>query len=279
MVKLAHFFTRAGSEIADALNKKEYDNHARPYLGYSSSGSPCKRKTWYSFHWVKNCKISARTHRIFETGCRLEDVIIDDLIITGFKVYDRQRAVYDKTFHIQGHIDGIVLINDEEFLLEIKTANEKSFNSIVKYGLKLSKMDYYMQMQAYMGHLNLLKGLFLVYNKNDSSYYTEIIDFNPGIYADNERAFFSILTAEVPLDKISTDPDDFECQWCDFREICHYNEPVNQNCRTCKYVSIELEGNWKCNYPKATLYNNNLTVKEQKSGCIKYKISDMFLPL
>jgi CRISPR/Cas system-associated exonuclease Cas4 (RecB family) len=256
-----------GYEIADQLDKKLYDNENRSYLGYSTSGSPCKRAMWYGFHWVSSEKISARTNRIFETGYRLEETIIEDLIDNGYVVIECQKEVSDETGHVQGHIDGIIEAFGQLCLLEIKTANESNYNKIVKHGVKIAKLPYYMQMQAYMSKLQLKKGLFLAYNKNDCSYYTELVDFNPGMAKDIDRIFFSILTDEQLPDKISTDPDDFECSWCSFKQVCHQGAEVAQNCRTCQNVSIEMQGVWHCN-----LHNFDLSTEGQKIGCMQYTV-------
>jgi hypothetical protein len=272
MAKLPRSILRApGYEIAESLDVKEYDNENRAYLGYSTSGSPCKRATYYGFHWVSSEKISARTNRIFETGHQLEETIIIDLINNGYKVTERQMGVIDETGHVQGHIDAVIILDGQRCLLEIKTANESNFNKLVKHGVKIAKLPYYMQMQAYMNKLGILKGLFLAYNKNDCSYYTEIIQFNPGVAKDIDRIFFSILTDEQIPDKISTDPDDFECSWCSFKQVCHFNADVNQNCRTCQFVSIEMQGKWYC-----TMNETDLTIEEQKVGCKKYKQNIIF---
>jgi hypothetical protein len=267
MAKLPKSILRApGYEIAESLDVKEYDNENRAYLGYSTSGSPCKRATYYGFHWVSSEKISARTNRIFETGHRLEETIIEDLRDNDYVICVRQLGVTDETGHVQGHIDGIINIAGQACLLEIKTANESNFNKLVKHGVKIAKLPYYMQMQAYMNKLNIRKGLFLAYNKNDCSYYTELVDFNPGMAKDIDRAFFSILTDEQIPDKISPDPDDFECSWCSFKQVCHFNQEPEQNCRTCQFVSIEMQGKWYC-----MMHDQNLDLDEQKSGCNKYK--------
>jgi len=272
MAKLPRSILRApGYEVAEALDQKEYDNENRHYLGYSTSGNPCKRATYYGFHWVSEETISARTNRIFETGHRLEDIIINDLINNGYEITARQVGVTDETVHVQGHIDGIITIDGESCLLEIKTSNESNYNKIVKHGVKIAKLPYYMQMQAYMGKLQLKKGLFLAYNKNDCSYYTELIDFNPGIAKDIDRIFFSILTDEQLPDKISTDPDDFECSWCSFKQVCHFNQEPAKNCRTCQYVSIEMQGKWHCNF-----HNLDLDLEDQKYGCHKYTCDPKF---
>jgi tRNA G26 N,N-dimethylase Trm1 len=53
--------------------------------------------------------------------------------------------------------------------------------------------------------------------------------------------------------------------WCDFKQICHADEPVDQNCRTCAYSKPVDGPQWLC-----TKHKNYLDAGEQAAGCGDY---------
>ena len=254
------------NDIVEAIDSQVFPNPNREYMGYSESGSPCKRKTWYNFHWVQEEDISARTMRIFETGTLAEEFMMASLEHAGFKLQDRQKEVIGGYGHVKGHIDGVTFVGNECYLVEFKTANDKNFKNIVKLGVKRAKPDYYGQITAYLGKFNLEKCLFMTYNKNDSSYYIELVTFNPSHFEEIERMWMDILTAEWPPDKIG-DRTWFECKYCNFKKICHEGKMPAQNCRTCQHHNIEDDGKWACSIL------GDLPVAVQRVGCDMYQLN------
>jgi len=261
----------AGQNIADILNDGLINQIQRGYLGYSSSGEPCLRKLWYSFRWASEDLINKQTKRIFDLGHTLEAEIKKDLIAHGFTITDEQLFVEGCYGHAKGHIDGIICLpnSSEKMLLEIKTSNTLAWSAIVKRSVEKEKPAHYLQMQAYMGKLDLRFGLYVCCNKNTSEYYTEIVEFDALCFNDIDRKFNSVLMSEFPPDKIG-DRDYYSCQWCTHKAVCHEQSVPSVNCRTCQFVSIEMNGEWKCGKT-----NNLLSEDEQRIGCNKYKRSEM----
>lgn len=256
--------------IVELIDNNEIYENPRSYIGYSSAGQACDRAIWYKFHWVKKRTISARLQRIFSTGHIMEEHMIKSLESIGIIVTDEQKEVVGPHGHIKGHIDGLctgVPGNEKEIhLVEFKTANDKRFKNMQKIGIKRAEKGYYGQAQAYMGKLELKTTFFMVYNKNDSSYYIEIIPFDLPAFERLENKLLTILYSEFPLDKIGTKTW-FECKFCDLYNVCHNNEPVNMNCRTCEYVEIEDDGEWKCSLKAKTL-----SYFDQNEGCYKWGV-------
>lgn len=258
-----------GQNIADILDREPVIQNKRGYLGYSNSGEPCLRKIWYSFRWADMDIISEQTNRIFNIGHTLEAEIKKDLVNHGFTIINEQLSVEGCYGHAQGHIDGLVSLPDsnEVMLLEIKTSNTLAWSAIVKRGVQKEKPGHYLQMQAYMGKLDLKQALYVCYNKNTSEYYTEIVEFNQIIYSDIDRKFNSVLMSEFPPDKIG-DSSYFACQWCAYKAVCHEQTKPKISCRTCEFANIEMEGKWSCS-------KHDMILEEctQKIGCEQYKMS------
>lgn len=131
-------------------------------------------------------------------------------------------------------------------LLEFKTSNDKSFKDLVNKGLATSKPGHYIQMQVYMHKLGLEWGLYMAVNKNDDDLYYEFVRRRPEIGQPYEDRAAAIIDSGRPPDRYSNDPSWFECKFCDFREVCHYDKPMLKSCRTCAFGRPADEGRWEC---------------------------------
>lgn len=259
--------------INDLMENGYFIQENREYIGYSGIGHPCSRKIWYDFRWVKQNKISRRIKRLFDRGHWEEPRIISDLTNAGFIISNQQLKIIGHEKHIRGHIDGIskhkIFFNNKNLLVEFKTANDRIFKQFVKNGCEKTNQSYYYQVQCYMGKLQskleIYKTLFIVTNKNDEKRYIEIIDFDVDAFELMESKAFEILISDKPLEKIGG-PSWYECKYCNYYMICHFNDPIQKNCRTCKKGTIEQKGKWSCDG------NTLLKLSIQKLGCDNYEI-------
>ena len=212
----------------------------RPHLGASQIGNPCERALWYSFHHCKLPAFSGRMLRLFETGQREEERIIRNLRAAGLQVWDRGDDGNQIRFEMfggkfAGSIDGMVVGIPEApktpHLLEIKTANDKSFKQMLKNGVEHSKHQHYCQMQVYMGALELKRALYIVVNKNTDEIYTERLEFDNRVYQSLLEKAERIVTSDAPLERFES----FECKWCEYQKICEWEEMPHICCRTCAH--------------------------------------------
>lgn len=204
------------SVYADQAEIKE----KRTHLGASIIGDPCARKVFYQYHNPKPIT-DGRILRLFETGNIQEDRLISDLEKAGISITHKQLSFNDADDpRFAGSLDAIVNIDGVDYVVEIKTHNEKSYNDLVKKGVKVTKAQHHTQMQIYMGWSNIHKALYLAINKNDESIYTEIVDFDMLHYQGYRSKAFDILDGVVP-DRLSNDHRYYYCKWCDYRKECH----------------------------------------------------------
>ena len=170
----------------------------RDYVGLSYY-KECPRLMYYKAKGTPQKPFDSRVHRIFRQGHDGETQVIDVLKkVPQFYVeeYDsetgRQFEVVFFGGHVKGHFDGRVKSEfyfgeNSKKLLEIKTANDKNFNSFKKHGVKKTNETYYAQVQTYMlgsqepdawNSPALTQCLFIVFNKNTAELYVEMIDFS-----------------------------------------------------------------------------------------------------
>ena len=257
----------------DVLNDAPIENNSRYYLGLSGIGEKCYRKLQHDHYWTYEEKITARIKRLFDFGHMMERTMINDLEKIGYVIEDDQAEIIATAGHWRGHIDGTASMDGVKFLLEMKTHNDDSFKELKKNKVKASKPGHYAQMQAYMGYKKLYKGLYLAYNKNNSEYYMEIIDFDPEYFSELQRKELEVLISPVLFPRIGTNTITwYECKRCSASKVCFGRKEVRKTCRSCVNVNVTDGGKWVC-----SLTDSSLTVKQQVTACESYELNPMFL--
>jgi len=266
MASLKDYFDSNKNNIAELIdNKNSVRDLPRPYLGMSQLGGDCWRSLWFYFRWCEYSEFDGRVGRIFQTGHDAEAKMIKDLESIGVETWDTldaQAGFVAVNGHCQGHGDGMA-------------RNVPGAEKLVKKGVMISKPTHYAQMILYMHFTKVSRGLYMVYNKNDSSYYTERVKAD-SIYAkDLIRKATDIITSENvnDFDKIgSGNANFFACKFCNFAEQCHNDAAPVKTCRTCTSVSLLDDGKWGCGIQN----DKELSLQEQKDACANYNILECF---
>ena len=247
----------------------------RDHLGASQIGDQnCLRQLWYSFRWAIAPKFEGRILRLFETGKREEERVIENLRRAGMTVADldpRTKEQWRIAFlggHIGGGTDGMILGVPQApktwHILEIKTANEKRFKRVQKEGLAKGEPGHHAQIQIYMRGFNLARGLYICVWKDTDRIYEE------RIYIDQDYAdamigkAMQVVHTRIPPARISDDPSWFECKFCTFRDVCHMGieTDLERNCRTCTSSEALPNGSWECIH-----HNDRIGKKKLRDGC------------
>ena len=283
--------------VADAIfahYKAKYGAESqRPYLGASAIGKPCLRQHWYSFRWSKPAEFSGRLYRVFQSGHLQEPRVYNDLRAIGCTVYDMDPATGKQwTFvepfgggHFQGNADGIVTglpqAPKSPHILEIKTASDKMYKEMQKFGVKKAKPEHYAQMQMYMKWSidqfkedGCRKAIYIVVNKDNDDIYTERLEFDKDeAQAIIDKALAVIGATEPPVG-ISNDPSWYECKFCDYHSICHGTDVPAPTCRSCAHATPEMDGKarWTCSH-----HGKDLPVIKQREGCDSHRYIPILL--
>ena len=254
------------------------ENGFRNHLGASQIGHSCDRYLWNVLHHAFRKRVEARMVRLWDRGHKEEPRFVRMLESIGIQV----KAVDDngKQFrckfsgHGGGSCDGFGFgfpeYPEEWVLLEFKTHGEKSYDQLIKNGVKLSKPLHYAQMQVYMRQFGVSKAYYMAVNKNTDAIHTEWVYLDEA-YADHQlnRAHGIIYAEHVP-EKISESSAYYECRMCDFRPVCFHKEEPNKNCRTCKQVVANEDGTWGCKY-------NLVQDLDTSNPCSVYEKNDVFV--
>lgn len=275
--------------IGDAYRKDE--DGVRSHLGASLLGIDCGRALFYGYRWAKKPKFDGKTLRLFNRGHLEEGRLIALLLMIGVQVYQqdaegKQFRISHHNGHIGGSADGFAigipdLPEGYKCNLEFKTHGEKSFIKLAGQpdkdefnrtgrtrfiggeGVKKAKYEHYVQQCLYMEKSGIGASLYVAVNKNTDHIWMELIAADP----ETARKFLDrgdkIIDATVPPRRIAESIGAYSCMWCDFKRICHMNEPMDKNCRTCINASPGLtEGMWEC-----ALHKTQLDKAAQIAGC------------
>jgi len=257
----------------------------RPHMGASIIGKECARATWLTWRWAESEKFGGRMLRLFQTGHLEEPRLVADLRRIGVDVRDTtpdgaQWRVSALGGHFGGSMDGACVGVPEApktwHVLECKTGNDKSFQKMVKEGVRKAKPEHYTQMQVYMGMSGMERALYLMTNKNDDSIHSERIEFDKVEFERVMAKAKQLIEAQEPPERLSNDPSYYTCKWCKFHSQCHKDQVPEVNCRTCAHATPVLEGDagkWTCGVDQPA----EITIETQRKGCAGHRFIPIFL--
>ena len=262
-------------EDVDEFCKREFDEDARTHLGASIIGNDCKAYAWNVFRWVKFEDFSGRMLRLFNRGHEEERRFVRWLVGAGFTVFEtdpetgKQFRILGVNGHFGGSLDAMVgapthyNINEPMVWLgEFKTHNDKSFKSLKKSGVAMSKPQHFRQMCSYGRAYNYKYGLYCAVNKNDDDLYFEIVPLDYRQADDLFRKAEYIINSKTQPPKIATTETFFVCKMCDFKGVCHRGDLPTKNCRSCKFASPIADAQWYCGF-----FNDIIPVDFIAKGC------------
>lgn len=257
--------------IEDAYRGK--DGGFRSHLGASQIGRKCAREVWLGYRWAVIKQFKARMLRLVNRGHLEEARFLALLDMIGCQFHldpsGEQERIADHGGHYGSALDAVVWgIPDcpgEWVLGEFKTHNTKSFCKLVVEGVKVAKPEHYDQMQSCMGRRGIHKCIYIAVNKNDDDLFAEIITYDPAHEGKVRDKAADLITRRTPPPRLSEDPSNFDCTYCDAKQRCHFphEAEVFRNCRTCKHSLADIpSGTWGCE-----LHNKMLDKDAQLAGC------------
>lgn len=222
-------------KINESLREEIANEPKRNYVGASAIGHACCRKIWYEFNGYEGERISEKLKLTFDIGKIIEKKILNyfDLYLDNPNIVDYNNTEFqDKTIKkFKGNCDAIIRIITIEpdikgsfsklIILEIKTANNASFNKFKKDGLKTWNEQYYAQVQSYMGMSDIHESILLVINKDTSEMCEEWVEYDPIYYGVLRQKAKDIIEAKEPPPRINESPLFYICSMCKFKKICH----------------------------------------------------------
>ncbi len=228
--------------------------------------------------------------RLFKRGDIEEDWIADDLRNIGVSLTTEDPETGDQWRmswfggHFGGSCDGLGRgfpgARESLHVFECKTANSKWFKKISKEGVEKSMPKHFAQMQAYMHGfrdkgISVNRAFYVCVCKDTDEIYTERIHYDHVVANAIIHKAELVVGAPEPLTRISEDPSWHQCQFCEFRPICHFEraEHLERNCRTCTSSTPLPDGTWFCDHLQKLIDED-----DQRQGCDKHLFIPSLLP-
>ena len=278
------------NHLLDDVELQE-ERSLRFYLGMSQIGNPNQRLLWLRWRWLMPDDWEPRVLRLLDLGNVVEEDLIKKLRkIPGASIFDldgdgKQLQVKALGGHLKGHLDGIAkklpgLDPKNPYLLEFKTANDNRFNKLQNLGSYCDwSEEYAAQIHMYMGLAKLKHFIAIVYNKNNSDLYTEVIEY--------DKDFFdSLIDKAKNILSLDTPPDNYIPE-TDYR-IKNYMTPIQRgaylgrtlppkiHCRSCRFAEVKLDGSdgtWHCNK-----HGRDISNDRQLKGCKNHNYIPGLIP-
>ncbi|AOQ24762.1 hypothetical protein MTAT_04390 [Moorella thermoacetica] len=128
-----------------------------------------------------------------------------------------------KILRIRGRTDAVVKVDGVDYIIELKSAKDKSFNNMKRYGPYESYRD---QLQLYMFLTQIKNGLILVENKDTQELAEFDFDYNEDHSGRLVKKINTIndYVMNLSLPPIEFKADSFECTYCGFKSICRQKD-------------------------------------------------------
>lgn len=218
-----------------AFYASKAESKTRGYIGASILGHDCERRIWLEWQGTAAPVFDISDGAVLKTGSREEkfdrgryeeERLIKVLEGAGYLIGSRQGAFSVLDGNFQGHIDGIILDQEaKQYILEIKSTQEKYFNSLIKNGVQKIFPTYYLQCQMYMHFFEIPRALFLAVNKNNGEIYQVVLKIDEDEIEMGLRKINKILSHGKDMPAALGDPNDappkMPCQYCDFVSFCY----------------------------------------------------------
>jgi hypothetical protein len=269
------------SQIEKYHEKQNNKPIQRYHLGVSILGHKCEKYLWLNFRWAVKEDFEGRILRLFRRGNNEEATIVSDLRAIGVDIRNttssQSRVDFGK--HVSGSLDGIIESGLPEapmtrHVAEFKTHSKKSFDELVKKGLKESKPMHWTQLNTYMFGKNIDRGFYLGICKDNDEIYTERIELDkPAAKKAVERAQRITMLDRMP-EPMSADPTWFECKYCPAHKMCHETKLTTQsNCRTCAHSTAKEDSTWFCER-----WESDIPYDAQYAGCDSHTLHPNMVP-
>ncbi|HOY61573.1 MAG TPA: hypothetical protein PK745_00205 [bacterium] len=259
--------------LVDLSCQEIYHSDApRQHLGASIIGEECARKIWYSFRWATHGVYTGKQYRLFNTGHKEEIRFVEWFRSIGFEVseLDESTSQQHRISAVGGHFGGsldskacyrggygpkelqalISFLLNVNVLLEFKTHNKVNFAKLKNHGVILAFPKHYTQMSTYGTFYGMQYCIYAGYCKDDDSLYFEVVKPDHNICNDMLRKAEEVITQQTPPRKAGLDSSFWMCKKCTYAEICHNNQPMMLNCRSCRHAIAQDNKAWFCNHWK-----------------------------
>lgn len=193
-------------------------------LFHPSAIGQCLRKLWFQVN--RNATTDEggsedvlKTYVIFELGTYVH-VLFQNLCERAGFLKAREVPIVDKRLKIIGHADGILELDGEKVLLEIKTINSRGFTLLGQ----APDLSHKKQAMTYMKALGLPKAAIVYINKDRNEVREYCVEFDDEFWKKQCQPritkFLSCVAKNEIPDREGTQKDAMPCRFCAYAGTC-----------------------------------------------------------
>ena len=189
---------------------------------YISEAGKCPRAVFFKFKNAPRKEMEANILRLFDHGDHMHQLIMKPLLSTRDVHVVCSEIDIPPQQLVRGRADAIISDGRNLYVLDIK-----SMNSMVFRNLTEPKEENVNQLQLYLHYFKVPKGILLYVDKDKLELKEFTVVYNK-VVAENILNNLTVLKKQidsnvVPL-RLSSYPDNWQCNYCQFREICDMGE-------------------------------------------------------
>lgn len=183
---------------------------------YITDAGKCPRAVFFKFKNAPREPMDARIMRIFEHGENIHRSIFNILyrlrlgVVTEIPIPSQEI--------ISGRADAILCVNNENYVLDIK-----SINSMIFKNMSAPKEENVYQIQLYLHFFNIKKGILLYVDKDQQNLREFFIDYDEQLVKSLLDKFYALKqqveTNVIPA-RLADYPRNWQCSYCQFKDIC-----------------------------------------------------------
>ena len=185
---------------------------------YITDAGRCSRAIFFKFKNAPKKDIEANILRMFDHGDYIHQLIMKALLgVRDLHVVSSEVNIPPQEI-ISGRADAILSDGKELYVLDIK-----SMNSMIFRNLEMPKEENVNQIQLYLHYFKIPKGILLYVNKDTQ----ELKEFLVGYDKDSSHNLINGLEnlkkkidSDVLPSRVSTFPADWQCRYCQFKDLC-----------------------------------------------------------
>jgi len=183
---------------------------------YITDAGKCPRAIFFRFKNMPREPVEARIMRIFEHGENIHRNIFN--ILYRLRLGVTTEIPIPSQEIISGRADAILCVNNENYVLDIK-----SMNSMIFRNLTQPKEENIYQIQLYLHYFNIKKGILLYIDKDQQEIKEFFVEYDEALCKDLLDKFYGLKDL-IEQNKIPPRLADYsknwQCNYCQFKNTC-----------------------------------------------------------
>lgn len=199
---------------------------------YITDAGKCSRAVFFKFKNAPRTEMDAKVLRMFDHGDQVHQLIMRPLLgIREIHVVASEVNIGPQEL-ISGRADAIISDGKDLYVLDIK-----SMNSMIFRNLEEAKEDNINQLQLYLHFFKIPKGILLYVNKDTLELKEFLINYDPRLAQSLLKELNNLkskIDANIIPARLADYPQNWQCQYCQFKEICALANSGEENWKDFK---------------------------------------------